>query len=262
MSSFLSSSKNPQIKRLKGLQEKAKKRKEEQLFCIEGEKEIRHAIAGDYAIDVIYLKEGHQDILDDPLFNHLDAVILEKSLFEQLCFRKNTTAVMALAQLKTHSIDELILPKTSPFLLIAEAPEKPGNIGALLRTADAMGVDAVLLANPKTDLYNPNVIRSSVGCLFSVPVAIGDIASIFSFLENHNIKTYSAALTKNAKIYTQIDFIGGIAIAVGTEDVGLSTQWLAQHTQQIYIPMLGKNDSLNVSVAAGILLAEACRQRN
>ena len=262
MSSFLSSSKNPQIKRLKGIQEKARKRKEEQLFCIEGEKEIRHAIAGDYAIDVIYLKEGHHDLLDDPLFNPLNAVILDKSLFEQLCFRKNTSTVMALGQLKTHSIDELVLPKKDPLLLIAEAPEKPGNIGALLRTADAMGVDAVLLANPKTDLYNPNVIRSSVGCLFSVPVAIGTIPSIYSFLEDHHITIYSAALSQEAKNYTQMDFSGGIAIAVGTEDTGLSPQWLAQKTQQIYIPMQGKNDSLNVSVAAGILLAEACRQRN
>lgn len=262
MTDFLSSSKNPQIKRLKGVQEKAKKRKEVQLFCIEGDKEIRHALAGGYTIEMLYPKEGHLDILNDPLFNSLNAITLEKSLFEQLCFRKNTSTVLALAKIKTHTIEELVLSKKQPLLLIAESPEKPGNIGALLRTADAMGVDAVLLANPKTDLYNPNVIRSSVGCLFSVPIAVGTISSVFSFLEQHNITTFSATLTKEAKNYTQIDFSGGVAIAVGTEDVGLSKQWLAQQSQQIYIPMMGKNDSLNVSVAAGILLAEACRQRN
>ena len=145
---------------------------------------------------------------------------------------------------------------------MAEAPEKPGNIGALLRTADAMGVDSFIIVDAKTDLYNPNVVRSSVGCLFSVPVITTSLKEVFDFFHHNNIQLYSAALTKNAKTYTAYDFTGPTAIAVGTESEGLSPAWLAHKSTPIIIPMLGQNDSLNVSVAAGIILAEVQRQRN
>ena len=145
---------------------------------------------------------------------------------------------------------------------MAEAPEKPGNIGALLRTADAMGVDCFIIVDAKTDLYNPNVVRSSVGCVFSVPIITSTLTEAFNFFHQNNIQLYSAALTKIAKTYTAFDFTGPTAIAVGTESEGLSPTWLAQKSTPIIIPMMGHNDSLNVSVAAGIILAEVQRQRN
>ena len=259
---FISSPQNGHIKELKIFQEKAKKRRQEQLFCIEGEKEIRHALTGGFRLKTVFVKEANTNIVSDIAFANCECIEVNAALFETLCYRKNTSTLIGVAHMKEHQLEGLKLPKKNAFILIAEAPEKPGNIGALLRTADAIGVDAMILVDPKTDLYNPNVVRSSVGCLFNVPIGIGTIAETFSFLEQKEINIFSAALTEKAKAYTLHDFRGNTAIAVGTEDLGLSKNWLAHNTTEIYIPMAGENDSLNVSVAAGILLAEARRQRN
>ena len=145
--------------------------------------------------------------------------------------------------------------------MVAEAPEKPGNIGALLRTADAAKADAVIIANPKSDLYNPNIIRSSVGCVFTNQIAVGTTSEIIDFLKNHHIHIYCAALQASVNYNTQ-DFTKSSAIVVGTESTGLSEEWLKHSTQNIIIPMQGEIDSMNVSVAAGILIFEAKRQRN
>ena len=148
----------------------------------------------------------------------------------------------------------------SPLLLVAEAPEKPGNIGALLRTADAANIDAVIIANPKTDLYNPNIIRSSVGCVFTVPIATGSTTEVIDFLKAKSINSYCAALTAS-KPYYEVSFKKASAIVVGTEDQGLTEEWLTHSTQNIIIPMEGVIDSMNVSVAAAVLIFEAKRQR-
>ena len=258
---LISSSQNIHFKRVKALQEKARKRKEEKRFVIEGEKEIVHAMEGGFELEQLYLKEGHipvKEIENNKRVN--EDIVMVSSLFERLCYR-STSKVIAIAHGKNHLLSDLKLSK-HPLVLIAESPEKPGNIGALLRTADAMAVDAVLIADPKTELYNPNIIRSSVGCLFSVPIGTASRSEVFSYLKEKEIHVYSAALKENAKPYTEFDYTKAIAFAVGTENSGLSEAWLAEESTPIIIPMLGKNDSLNVSVAAGILLAEAQRQRN
>jgi len=258
---YLSSAQNSQIKRLKALQAKAKKRKAEKAFVIEGFKEIAHAIRGGYHIETLFLKEGEEQY---PLINKIEGtetITVSSSLLEQICYRKTSKAI-AVAQAKEHGLDTFHQKSKNPFILVAEAPEKPGNIGALLRTADAMGVDCFIIIDAKTDLYNPNVVRSSVGCLFSVPVITTSLTEAFDFFRQNKIQVYSAALTKNAKKYTAFDFTGPTAIAVGTEGEGLSPAWLAHNSTPIIIPMLGQNDSLNVSVAAGIILAEVQRQRN
>ena len=257
---YLSSAQNSQIKRLKSLQTKAKTRKTENAFVIEGFKEITHAINGGYHIETLFLKEEEQLSFKD-ITEGTETIAVSSSLFEQICYRK-TSKVIAIAQSKDHSFATFSKKSKNPFILVAEAPEKPGNIGALLRTADAMGVDCFMLVDAKTDLYNPNVVRSSVGCLFSVPIVTTTLTEAFDFFHQNNIHLYSAALTKNAKTYTSIDFTGPTAIAVGTESDGLSPAWLEQKSTSIIIPMMGQNDSLNVSVAAGIILAEVQRQRN
>jgi TrmH family RNA methyltransferase len=145
--------------------------------------------------------------------------------------------------------------------LVVEAPEKPGNIGALLRTADAANLDAILIANPKTDVFNPNIIRSSVGCVFTNQIATGSTLDIINFLKEKNISIFCAALTAS-KLYHTVEFIDACAIVVGTEATGLSNEWLENSDQNIIIPMQGEIDSLNVSVAAAIVLFEAKRQRN
>ena len=258
---FISSSQNIHFKKVKVLQEKARKRKEEKRFVIEGEKEINSALDGGFELEQLFLKEGH---LPDKKIKEnkrkKEDIVMVSSLFERLCYR-STSKVIAIARSKNHFLTDLTLAQNA-VILIAESPEKPGNIGALLRTADAMAVDAVLIADPKTELYNPNVIRSSVGCLFSVPIAMASRRKVFSFLNEKGISVYSAALIENAKPYTRFDYTKATAIAVGTENYGLTEAWLKEKSTPIIIPMLGKNDSLNVSVAAGILLAEVRRQRN
>lgn len=256
----LSSAQNTHIKRIKALQEKSRKRKLENAFCVEGEKEIRHAIDAGYAFEAFYFHEEWVGDFSD-FYNHANQPILvTATLFSQLCYRKKTSKVIGIAKSKPHGLTQLNLPAEKSLVLIAEAPEKPGNIGALLRTADAMGVDAMILVNPKTDLYNPNVIRSSVGCLFSVKVAIADLEETFEFLQKRDIAIFSAAFTPKAVEYTEIKYPLKTAIAVGTEDQGLTKQWLSKKSTPIIIPMHGKNDSLNVSVATGILLAEVVKQ--
>ena len=258
----LSSAQNPHIKRIRALQEKSKKRRLDHAFCVEGEKEIRHALEGGYVFEAFYFHENWEGDVVDFQYPGSEHFQLAPPLFERLCYRKNTTRLIGIAKPKSHTLQELAIPAKKALLLIAEAPEKPGNIGALLRTADAMGVDAVLLVNPKTDLYNPNVIRSSVGCVFSLPIAIGDLDETFEFLEKNNISVYSAAFTLTAKTYSSISYPTKTAIAVGTEDQGLTEQWLTKKSNPIIIPMHGQNDSLNLSVATGILLSEVRRQRN
>ena len=152
------------------------------------------------------------------------------------------------------------LKTKNPLIIVAEAPEKPGNIGALLRTADAANVDAVIIANPKTDIYNPNIIRSSVGCVFTNQIASGSTTEIIRFLKGLNIDIYCAELKASVNYNTQ-DYTKPAAIVVGTEATGLSDEWLQHSTQNIIIPMQGEIDSMNVSVAAVILIFEDKRQR-
>ena len=161
----------------------------------------------------------------------------------------------------TSSQIQLQFKTKNPLVLVAEAPEKPGNIGALLRTADAANVDAVIIANPKTDLYNPNIVRSSVGCVFSNTIATGSTEDVISFLNTNNINIYSAILQESINC-THPDYKTASAIVVGTEATGLSQEWRDASKENISIPMQGKIDSMNVSVAAGILVFEAVRQRS
>lgn len=258
---FISSEQNSKIKLLKAVQDKKRKRKETRLFCIEGEKEILHALHGGYSIKNLFCKEGI------PLASWIKKLSLEEgfeveeNLFERLCYRKSSSAFLALVEEQDHRLADLKKPKAEATYLIAEAPEKPGNIGAMLRSCDALGVDAFILVNPKTELYNPNVIRSSVGCLFSVPIAITNTEELKAFCTSHQIAVFSTAFNKEALNYSQEKYKGKIAIAVGTEDTGLSPKWLTHFSKSIIIPMQGQNDSLNVSVAAAILLSEVQRQK-
>ena len=165
----------------------------------------------------------------------------------------------ALVKVKKLSVTEIILPH-NPLILVLESIEKPGNIGAMLRTADAAKVDAVFVADAKTDMYNPNIIRSSVGCLFTNQIAVGSSVEIINFLNQNKIAIFGAAL-QNSEPYYEQDFEQPSAIVVGTEATGLTQIWREAATQNIIIPMQGKIDSMNVSVAAAILIFEAKRQR-
>jgi len=259
----ISSIQNAYIKQLFLLKEKSRERKKTGLFLIEGQRELTLAIKGDFKIDtLLYYPELISEAALKQFTSISDDVIeISKEVFQKLAHRDTTEGVLAVAKSKSHQIENLQLERKTPLILIAEAPEKPGNIGALLRTADAANVDAVIIANPKTDLYNPNIIRSSVGCVFTTQIAMGSTTEIIEFLSKNNINIYCAALQASTNYHTQ-DYTKPTAIVVGTEANGLTDEWLNASTQNIIIPMQGEIDSMNVSVAAGILIFEAKRQRS
>ncbi|MBW1298327.1 TrmH family RNA methyltransferase [Aquimarina litoralis] len=263
---LISSLQNPKIKFLHQLKEKSRLRKREQQFVIEGKREISLAIHGGYQLLQVYhcptiisMDEVSLTLKNNPYSIEIFEITLE--IYQKLSHRSTTEGILAIAKSKDTSLENLDLNNPNPLILVAESPEKPGNIGALLRTADAAKVDTVLIANPKTDLYNPNIIRSSVGCVFTNKIGTGSTREIITFLNNRNIAIYGAALQSSENYYTQ-DYTKATAIVVGTEDKGLTDEWLDNTTQNIKIPMSGVIDSMNVSVAAGILIFEAKRQRD
>lgn len=262
MNKEITSVQNTYIKALVQLKDKSRDRKKSGLFLIEGAREIGLAIKGNYQIDtVLYLPDMFSEEQLNSLVIQSNSIIeISKEVYQKLAHRDTTEGVIAVAKTKLHDLKAIKFTSEHPLILVAEAPEKPGNIGAILRTADAANVDAVIIANPKTDLYNPNIIRSSVGCVFTNQIATGSTADIISFLKAQDIAIYCAAL-QASEIYSTQDFTISSAIVMGTEATGLSDAWLQQSTQNIIIPMHGEIDSMNVSVAAGILIFEAKRQR-
>lgn len=256
----ITSIQNPYIKTLVQLQEKAKARKQTGTFLIEGKREIELALKGNYEIEtILYCNELSLQSLNLSIFQSKEYIEISKDVYQKLAYRDTTEGILAIARTKNLSLSDLKLPK-NPLILVLESIEKPGNIGAMLRTADAANIDAVILANPKTDLYNPNIVRSSVGCLFTNQIATGSTEEVIAFLKEKNINFYSATL-QNSNEYHKVDYSTPTALVVGTEATGLTQLWRDESTQNIIIPMQGAIDSMNVSVAAAILLFEAKRQR-
>ncbi|KRO65531.1 MAG: rRNA methyltransferase [Cryomorphaceae bacterium BACL11 MAG-121015-bin20] len=256
----LTSLQNPFIKSLVLLKEKAKARQQTGTFLIEGQKEISLAFKGCYEIEtILFYPEICSENELRKWSSSAELIEITKEIFEKLAYRDTTEGVIGIAKSKDLNLSKLKL-SPNPLILIAEAPEKPGNIGALLRTADAAKLDAVIIANPKGDLYNPNVVRSSIGCLFTNQIATGTTSEIISFLKEHKIAIYCATL-QNANSYTAEDYTIPTALVVGTEATGLSQEWRDAATKNVIIPMQGEIDSMNVSVSAAILIFEAKRQR-
>lgn len=256
----ISSIQNPFIKSLLQLQEKTKARKQSGTFLIEGKREISLAVKGSYFIEtILFYNEICNKSEAEKLSNSAELIEISREVFQKLAYRDTTEGIIAVAKIKKLSLEDLKLSK-NPLILITEAPEKPGNIGALLRTADTANLDAVIIANPKGDLYSPNIIRSSVGCLFTNQIATGTTKEIIAFLKTNNIHFFCATLQNSTSYHTQ-DYTVPTAIVVGTEATGLTEEWTNEATQNIIIPMQGEIDSMNVSVAAAILIFEAKRQR-
>ena len=258
----ISSLQNPFIKQLVQLKEKSKLRKQTGLFIIEGKREVSLAVKGNYTIETLYYYADLFSAAEAAALGAygIDIIEISKPVYEKVAHRETTEGVIAVAKTKDLSLDNLKLSSKNPLILVAESPEKPGNIGALLRTADAANIDAVIIANPLTDLYNPNIIRSSVGGVFTVPLATGSTKEVIAYLKRNNISIYSAILQESVA-YDSIDFKTSSALVIGTESSGLTDEWRDDSTANIQIPMEGKLDSMNVSVAAGILIFEAKRQR-
>lgn len=255
----IESTQNAFIKSLLLVQEKSKARRNSGTFLIEGIREITLAQKGGYELETL--------LICDELFSERtpfglaeNTIKISKEVYQKLAYRDSTEGIIAVAKAKSLQLSDLQL-SANPLILVAEGIEKPGNLGAILRTADAANADAVIIADPKTDMYNPNIVRSSVGCLFTRQIAIGNSLDIIQFLKEKNITIFCATL-QNSNPYYQENFSAATAIVVGTEATGITDIWRKNSSQNIIIPMQGIIDSMNVSVAAAILLFEAKRQRN
>jgi TrmH family RNA methyltransferase len=260
MSLEISSVQNERVKRILRLVRKAATRREEGLTVIEGAREVARAMENGWQPVELWLCQD----LADPHFladrAPCERICCSRAVFEKMAYREGTDGVLAVGPLVGKTLQQLTLP-ANPLLLIAEGVEKPGNLGALLRTADGAGADAVIVCDSATDLNNPNVIRASIGTLFYLPVAEATTQQAVEFLNARGIRML-AATPEASTVYSETDLTGPLAVVVGAEDTGLSEAWKTQAGLKVRIPMLGKNDSLNVSVSAAVLLYEAVRQRN
>ncbi len=251
---YISSPHNPLVKLIAQL-EKPAARKEYGLFVVEGQREIALAQAAGYTIETVLSS-------DELLLAQISAaqkILVSSEIMSKIAVRGENAGAVALCRPLVYTPDS-VRWSDRPLVLVVESVEKPGNLGAILRTADAAGVDAVWVCDPQTDLFNPNVVRSSLGCLFTVPVLISSAQHCLDFLSAKGFRIYAAIV--NAPLdYTEADFGESSAIVLGSEAFGLSHLWHLPPVIPISIAMHGKVDSMNVSVCAGIVAYEALRQR-
>lgn len=252
----ITSTKNPKIKRLVLLQQKSQERKREGVFVVEGRREIEHCAKIGYEIESFYELEPSAIA---PNAIHYQ---VSKDVYQRIAYREGTEGIVAVVRAQDHSLQAMTerISVPNPVYVILESVEKPGNLGAILRSADAAGVDAVIVCDPLTDMYNPNLVRSSLGAIFTVPTVACSSEECIRFLKERNIKILTAQL-QDSHLYYDTDMTCGTAIVMGTEATGLTDQWRKAADAHIRIPMLGQMDSLNVSVSAAILMYEAVRQR-
>ena len=255
---IISSIHNQRVKQVVLLQQKSSERRKAGLFVVEGKRELRQCIEAGYEIESLYYcRSLFMDDMDTSLLSVACEVTLP--VYEKMAYRGSTEGVLAVARVKDRRLEDLNLP-ANPLIVVLESVEKPGNLGAVLRSADAAGVDAVIVCDPLTDLYNPNLIRSSLGAFFTVPTLAVSSKVCIEFLKSKGITVLTAQL-QDSELYYDVDMCKGTAIVMGTESTGLTQQWRDAADAHIRIPMLGKIDSLNVSVSAAILMFEAVRQR-
>jgi len=261
---IITSLKNPRLKRLVRLRDR-RQRDKERAFLVEGYREVRRALEKKVALDELYycpgwfLGENEPALLGDAKAAGAELFELSKDAFAKVAYRERPDGILAVAPQWRRTLADLALP-AEPLLLVVEAIEKPGNLGTILRGADAAGCDAVVICDPVTDLFNPNVVRASTGVLFSVPCAVEESSVVLAWLKGRGIRTV-ATTPAAAELYTDSDLRGPLAVIMGSEQYGLSGFWLDNADDAVRIPMAGQADSLNVAMAALITLFEAVRQR-
>lgn len=250
---------SPQNKRIKHLTTLRKRRirDAEAATLVEGLAELRRAADAGAVIREVYFDPAVVD--EGALPPAGDTFETSPEALAKAAMRESTEGLVAVVERPSTDLAGLDLP-AEPLLLIVESVEKPGNLGAMLRTADAAGVDAVLVADPLTDVWNPNVVRASLGCVFTVPIGVGTTDEVLEFLGARGVRI--CATTPDADLdFFDADLTGPVAIAVGAEHEGLSVSFLDAADLPARIPMAGAADSLNASVSAAIALFEAVRQR-
>ncbi len=293
----ITSAQNPKLKRLLALQEKSRLRRSEGVFVVEGRRELEHCLAAGFEIEAVfvcpeiyagqdnppsgvrpsgsphhpfgtvpplsnrgcYVPQGDNPAQRTACHSERKEYHISKELYAKVAYREGTEGIIAEVKAKYLTLDDLAL-KENPLVMVLEGVEKPGNLGAVLRSADAAGADAVIICDPLTDLYNPNLIRASIGAVFTVPVVCCSSEDAIAFLKARGIRILTAQLQDSSPYY-DVDMTCGTALVMGTEATGLTPVWRTTADAHILIPMLGRLDSLNVSVSAAILLYEAVRQR-
>ena len=274
----ITSAQNPKIKNLLLLQEKSKARREQGLFVVEGRRELEHCLeagykvrtlfvcpelAGEGALPGAFARTGSRSDAEGSVPSPAqEPLIIEipETLYKKVAYRESTEGIIAEIECRERRLEDLALTE-HPLIVVLESVEKPGNLGAVLRSADAARADAVIVCDPLTDLYNPNLIRASLGGIFTVPTVAATSEETIAWLQAHGIRILTAQL-QDSSWYYDVDMTVGTALVMGTESTGLTDQWRRAADAHIRIPMLGRLDSLNVSVSAAILLFEAVRQRN
>ncbi|MBP5521435.1 MAG: RNA methyltransferase [Bacteroidales bacterium] len=293
-SELITSAQNPKVKRLLALQKDSSLRRESGLFVVEGRRELEHCMAAGFEPDTVFVcpdlygpgdtvPRNVAPLIPPPALRSwappvhaatgghgsgaqvsgsqksYRVIEVSREVYDKVAYRGGTEGVIAEMKARERRLDDLDLPG-NPLIMVLEAVEKPGNLGAVLRSADAAGADAVIICDPLTDLYNPNLIRASIGAVFTVPVAVCSSAEAIEWLKSRGIRILTAQL-QDSSLYYDCDMRSGTALVMGTESTGLTQQWREAADAHIRIPMLGALDSLNVSVSAAILLFEAVRQR-
>jgi TrmH family RNA methyltransferase len=261
----ITSPQNPFIKNIAVLGAKARDRREQGLFVAEGLREVELALRSGYEAEAVLFEEAVtpvsmvEDLLKNATHPPREIIATNAMVFEKIAYRTGVPNVVAVFNMKNHGLADLRL-SDNPLLLIMESVEKPGNLGAMLRTADAAGVDAVLVCDPHTDIFNPNAIRASLGAIFTVPVVACSSEEAVAFLRSNQVKIMATWLEAAKPLYSA-DLRQPLAFVLGTEATGISNYWVEQSDERLIIPMTGQVDSLNVSASAAIVLFEAVRQR-
>jgi TrmH family RNA methyltransferase len=261
----ITSLQNPRVKQLVRLRER-RDRDEAGLFLVEGYREVRRALEKGVALHELYfspdwfLGENEPALIEQARQAGAQLFELSKDAFAKVAYRERPDGLLAVAPQWKRTLDDLKLG-AAPFLLVCESIEKPGNLGTILRSADAAGCDAVIVCDAVTDVFNPNVVRASTGVLFSVPVVVTDSSTVHAWLKAKGILT-AATTPHTQNIYTKTDLRGPLAVVMGSEQYGLSEFWMKGADVLVRIPMAGQADSLNVAMATIITLFEAVRQRS
>jgi TrmH family RNA methyltransferase len=262
---LLTSLANPRIKAAAALRRR-RERERAGLTLVDGARELRRAldagviVAEAFVCETLLAGPDARLALDGLRARQVPLVPVSEAVFDKVAFGQRAEGLVAVVRIPSTALGDLVLHE-APLLVVLEAVEKPGNLGAILRSADGAGADAVVVASARTDLFNPNAIRASAGTIFSLPLASGTTAETLDWLATGGLRVVAARVDA-ARIYSDVDLTGPLALVLGAEADGLSDAWHGPRVEAVRIPMLGRADSLNVSVSAAILLYEARRQRD
>ncbi len=255
----ISSAKNARIRELSDLMESSRSRREMGIFVTEGRKELQLCIQGGFEIESLFINQKIVDPLEFREIKCRSLFTITPELYSKIAYRESTEGVVATVKSRNPEIGDIKL-SASPLIIVLESVEKPGNLGAVIRTADASGVDAVIVCDPLTDLYNPNIIRSSTGAIFTTQCIATTSEECYKWLRDNKIDILTTELEASHWHYN-CDMTGPCAVILGSESDGLSSFWREKAGNRLKIPMKGSVDSLNVSVSAAIICFEALIQR-